>query len=129
MSLEEPAPQIDILAGYLRADQKDLKSFVEILATKLTDAFPDRVKVQRKGLPGTARPVVAITMTFAESQFVLENNKGQVSTRRRKMVRGVALNTDELRLDEWIDQLSAALVEESAHSERDRLALQTLLES
>ena len=129
MSIDESAPQIDILAGYLRADQKDLKSFVEILAKKLTDAFPDRVKVQRKGLPGTSRPVVSITITFAESQFVLDNNKGQVSTRRRKMVRGVALNTDELRLDVWIDQLSAALVDEAALNERDRVALQQLLEA
>ena len=68
-------------------------------------------------------------MTFAESQFVLDNNKGQVSTRRRKMVRGVALNTDELRLDAWIDQLSAALVEEAAQNERDRVALERVLEA
>jgi hypothetical protein len=127
--MEEPAPRIDILAGYLRADANDMKTFVEILAKKLTDSFPDRVKVQRKGLPGRSRPVVQITMTFVENQFVLDNNKGQVSTRRRKMVRGVALNTDELRLDAWIDQLSEALVDEAAHSERDRVALQTMLES
>ncbi len=129
MSIDESAPQIDILAGYLRADQHDLKAFVEILAKKLADAFPDRVKIQRKGLPGMSRPVVSITMTFLESQFVLDNNKGQVSTRRRKLVRGVALNTDELRLDEWIDQLSAALVDEAALSERDRVALQQMLEA
>jgi hypothetical protein len=41
----------------------------------------------------------------------------------------VALNTDELRLDAWIDQLSAALVDEAALNERDRVALQQMLEA
>jgi hypothetical protein len=124
----EPEPQLDLLAAALRADTADLKAFVEILARKLTDSFPSRVTVQRKGLPGTTRPVRSLAVTFAENQFELDNDKGQVATRRRRMVRGVALNTEELRLDAWIDQLSAALVEEAGHSENDRLALQQLLE-
>ena len=119
--------QIDILAGSLRADAGDMKTFVEILAKKLEDTFPNRVKIQRKGLPGTARPVVHLALSFSESQFELDNNKGQVSTRRRKMVRGVALNTEELSLDAWIDQLSAALIDEANRSEADRLALERML--
>jgi hypothetical protein len=130
VSLEQPEPQqLEILAASLRADASDLKAFVEILARKLTDSFPNRVTVQRKGLPGTSRPVRSLAVTFTENQFELDNDKGQVSTRRRRMVRGVALNTEELRLDAWIDQLSEALVDEAANSERDRLALQQLLES
>ncbi len=129
MSLEQPERyQLDVLASSLRADTADLKAFVEILARKLTDAFPSRVTVQRKGLRGTSRPVRSLTVSFSESQFELDNDQGQLSTRRRRMVRGVALSTDELRLDAWIDQLSEALVDEAANSERDRLALQQMLE-
>lgn len=119
--------QIDILAGSLRADAGDMKTFVEILARKLDDTFPNRVKIQRKGLPGRARPVVRLTLTFNESQFELDNNKGQVTTRRRKMVRGVALTTEELPLDTWIDQLSAVLIDEADKSQADRVALERLL--
>jgi hypothetical protein len=119
--------QIDVLAGSLRADAGDMKTFVEILAKKLEDTFPNRVRIQRKGLPGKARPVVHLALTFSESQFELDNNKGQVSTRRRKLVRGVALNTEELPLDAWIDQLSAVLVDEAGKSQADRIALERML--
>jgi hypothetical protein len=119
--------EIDILAGSLRADAGDMKAFVEVLAKKLEDTFPNRVKIQRKGLPGTSRPVVHLALTFSDSQFELDNNKGQVATRRRKMVRGVALTTEELPLDAWIDQLSACLVEEAGKSQADRMALERLL--
>ena len=119
--------QIDILAGSLRADAGDMKTFVEILAKKLEETFPNRVRIQRKGLPGTARPVVHLGLTLGESQFELDNNTRLVSTRRRKMVRGVALNTEELPLDIWIDQLSAALIDEAGKSQSDRMALERLL--
>jgi hypothetical protein len=119
--------QIDILAGALRADATDTKTFVEILAKKLDDTFPNRVKIQRKGLLGTARPVVHLALTFTETQFELDNNKGQVATRKRKLVRGVALTTEELPLDAWVDQLSAALIDEAGKSEADRMALERLL--
>jgi hypothetical protein len=104
-----------------------MKTFVEILARKLDDTFPNRVKIQRKGLPGTARPVVHLALTLTETQFELDNNKGQVATRKRKMVRGVALTTEELPLDAWIDQLSAALIDEAGKSQADRAALERLL--
>jgi hypothetical protein len=119
--------EIDILAGSLRADAGDMKTFVEILAKKLEDTFPSRVKIQRKGLPGRPRPVVHLSLNLGESQFELDNDKGQVATRRRKMVRGVALNTEELSLDGWIDQLSACLVDEAGRSQSDRMALERLL--
>ena len=124
---EPDSLQIDLLAGSLRADAGDMKAFVEILAKKLDDAFPNRVKIQRKGLPGTSRPVVQLALTVGECRFELDNDKGQVSTRCRKMVRGVALSTDELSLDAWIDRLSAALVEEAGKSQADRVALEQLL--
>ena len=119
--------EIDLLAGSLRADATDMKTFVEILARKVEDTFPNRVKVQRKGLPGTARPVVHLALTFGESQFELDNNKGDVATRRRKMVRGIALTTEDLPLDAWIEQLSACLVDEADKSQADRMALERLL--
>ena len=121
--------EIDTLAGSLRADTTDMKMFVEVLATKLEDTFPGRAKIQRKGLPGRPRPVVHLALTFGESQFELDNDKGQVTTRRRKMVRGIALTTEELPLDAWIQQLSASLVNEANRSQADRMALERLLGS
>ena len=90
---------LDTLAASLRADTDDLKIFVEVLAQKLTDALPGRVVVQRKGLRGRSRPVRRLELIVGESRFELDNDQGLVQTRRRALVRGVALSTEELPLD------------------------------
>ena len=44
-----PASNFDLLAASLRADAADLKTFMEVLATKLSDALPNMVRVEREG--------------------------------------------------------------------------------
>ena len=123
----DDGPELDTLAASLRADSGDLKVFVELLARKLADAFPGRVELQRKGLPGRSRPVRHLALTLGETLFELDSAGGTVAARRRKLVRGVALSTEELPLDRWLDELAAALLAEARRSEQDRLALERLL--
>ena len=123
-------PDFDLVAASLRADSSDLETFVEALATKLEASFPGHVKVERKGsrfVPG-ARPVRRISVPLGDSTFELEHDGGRVSCSRRAVVRGIALRTEEMPLDEWIDALSAALVSEAGSSESAREALRKLLQ-
>jgi hypothetical protein len=48
-------------------------------------------------------------------------------TTRRNVVRGIALKTEELPVESWIDELSGKLVDEAGQSEHARLALQKML--
>ena len=123
----DDGPELDTIAASLRADTGDLKLFVELLARKLADAFPGRVELQRKGLPGRGRPVRHLALTLGETRFELASDGGTVTARRRRLVRGVALATEELPLDRWLDELAAALLAEARRSEQDRLALERLL--
>jgi hypothetical protein len=52
-----------------------------------------------------------------------------VACRRRTVVRGIALKSEELDVGAWVDALSADLVDEAARSERARIALQGLLDT
>ena len=124
--MEEPARDFDLLAASLRADATDLKAFVEAFATKLEGAFPDHVEVDRGGLFGGKR-VRRLAVDVGEQRYELEHDDGRVGTRRRTIVRGIALRNEELPLDEWIDDLSRRLVEEAGRSERGRVALERLL--
>ena len=123
----DDGPELDTLAASLRADSGDLKVFVELLARKLADAFPGRVELQRKGLPGRGRPVRQLALTLGETRFELDHDAGAVAARRRRLVRGVALSTEELPLERWLDELAAALLAEARRGEQDRLALERLL--
>ena len=118
----------DLLAASLRADAGDTKVFVEALAAKLTGAFPERTRVERGGFLGGKR-VQRISVELGDERFDLEHDRGRVACIRRSIVRGIALKSEEVALDEWIDELSRRLVEEAGRSERGRVALERMLET
>jgi hypothetical protein len=122
-------PDIDLVAASLRADAADLEAFVEALATKLEAALPDQVQVERRGgLLGGNKRVRRIEVTVGDQRYEAEHERGRLTCRRRSVVRGIALKTQELDLDAWIAALSQDLLEESERSERGRQALARLLE-
>jgi hypothetical protein len=124
------ASEFDLLAASLRADLGDLKAFVEALATKLTTSFPDRVEVEREGggfLGRGIKHVRRMSVRLGDSEYRLEHQGGRVVTTRRNVVRGIALKTEELPVESWIDELSGKLVDEAGQSEHARLALQKML--
>jgi hypothetical protein len=118
----------DLLAASLRADATDLRAFVEALATKLELSFPERTQVARGGRLLGPKRVRKVTVDLGEGRYELEHSDGAVTTRRRTVVRGISLKSEELGLDEWIDDLSEQLVAEADKSERGRAALERLLE-
>jgi hypothetical protein len=116
----------DLLAASLRADARDLRTFVEALATKLEGAFPERVRIER-GNRFSGRRVKRIDVELGDDRYELEHDDGRVGCRRRNVVRGIALKNEELDVDAWIDAISRELVAEAERSERGRTALERLL--
>lgn len=120
------ASDFDELAASLRADAADLRAFVEALAAKLQASFPDRTRIERGGFLGNKR-VRRIECELGEDCYVVEQDGGRVTTRRSKVVRGIALKNEDLPLAEWIDALSRELVGEAERSGQGRAALERLL--
>lgn len=119
----------ELLAASLRADAGDTHSFVEALARKLADALPQRVQVERGGgLFSHNHPVRRVAVNLGEWEYLLSAEPGgALSAARTHTVRGIALKSEPLGVDEWIDALSAELVALAEHSARDQAALQRLL--
>lgn len=119
----------ELLASSLRADAGDLKAFTEALATKLEGALPAQTRVERKGggLFSKEKRVHHITVDLGDYRYELIAEGGRVEPRRCKAVRGIVLKTEQLPLDQWIDDLSRMLTEEAQRSEQARIALQRLL--
>lgn len=122
------ASQFDLLAASLRADAVDLKAFVEALAVKLDASFPQRVQIERKGGRfGGEQRVRRIGVTLGDNEYELRSEDGQITCQRRNVVRGIALKTEPLSLEQWIDSLAGGLVDEAGKSESDRVALERML--
>jgi len=120
------AGSFELLAASLRADARDLDAFVEALAAKLTAAFPQSTRVERKGFRGGGR-VRALDVELGEHRYRLSVQSGRPASSRARTVRGIVLKNEELDLDEWIESLARDLAESAEQSERGRVALERLL--
>ena len=116
----------DLLAASLRADVSDLHTLVPVLGTKLAQALPSRVSLHHGGFFGNG-PLDAFAVELGEWRFGLRTEHGQPLAERIHTVRGIALKTESIPLEEWIDALSAALAALATSSARDRAALLRLL--
>src|SRR4051812_47595803 len=117
------AGDFDLLAASLRADAGDVDAFFDVLVGKLADVLPDQVEVERGGLLGRGAPR-AVAVTLGDRRYEAERERRAITCRRRTIVRGIALKSEDLDLGGWIDALSADLVDQAASSERARVALE-----
>lgn len=122
----EPVGDFDLLAAALRADMSDMPAWMAALATKLAGALPDRVAIQHGGWLGNG-PVNGVTADLGSWRYSLRMEHGRPLGERMHIVRGIALKTEPLPLDAWIDGLSAALAELAESSARERAAIMRLL--
>lgn len=119
----------DMVAAGLRADAADLNAFVEALAVKLEGALPGRVTIARQGgLFSRSKGVREISVDMGDSRYNLVSNGGRIETTRRNEVRGIAIKSEPLELDEWIAALSRELEAAARESADGRQALERLLE-
>jgi hypothetical protein len=120
----------DLSAASLRASSGDMRTFVEVLADKLDQALPGRVKVQRRAarLLSKQKHVTAIELDLGETRYLLAAQDGAVEARCATAVRGIVLKSSVVSLDTWIDALLKELANEAQTSEQARLALEQLLE-
>ena len=106
----------------------DTAAFLEALAARLEGALPGQVDVERKGrLFGGAKRVRRIAVRLGDTHYDIAAEGGAVEARRRSVVRGIALKSETLGVDAWIDALSRDLLALAEQSDRGRAALERLL--
>ena len=121
----------DLLASSLRADAADLDGFFPALAARLEGAMPPgRARVQRrsKSLFNREKVVQAIEVDMGDKTYACtRGGRGGVQASCRTVVRGIALSTQEMQLDAWIDALSADMATEAQASAEARERLDRML--
>jgi hypothetical protein len=73
-------------------------------------------------------PIDGLAVDLGTWRFALRLEYGRPLAERTHMVRGIALKTETLALDAWIDALTEALAALAATSDRERTAILRLLE-
>jgi len=126
--LSEPL-QVEMFAASLRADTTDLKAFLEALAAKLEGSLPNQTQVMRQSsLFSREHPVKEIAVTLGDSQYrIVRERQGPIMTSRTKVVRGIVLKSDQIPMEQWIEELATGLAQESTRSAQARAALERFL--
>lgn len=122
-------PRVELIAAALRRDLADLDLYAHFLQNTLEEALPDGLlEVERRqsvgdrlrGRPGS---VMSLSVTLADRRYVLHPHRGAPRAEIIHVVRGLALDHDDVPLDTWITRLAAAL---NTHAEGNARAAQAL---
>ena len=125
--LSEPM-RTELYAASLRADKTDLKTFLEALAVKLEGSLPDYTRVTRQGMFSREHPVKEVAVSLGEYQYRIGREKqGPLVAVRSHVVRGIVLKTEQVPVDQWIEELSEALAQLAGQSAQTRIALERFL--
>jgi hypothetical protein len=129
LSLGNEGLGFEVLASSLRADLSDTKAFLAALAEKLGGALPQQCAVEWKGggLFSKEKHVHRVTVELGENRYAIEHAGHGVRASRARVVRGISLKTEELPVDQWIDDLSRDLAAHAARNAQARMALERLL--
>lgn len=122
-------PRVELIAAALHRDLADLDMYANFLQNTLEAALPvGLLEVERRqsvsdrlrGRPGS---VVSLSVLLEDRRYVLHPHRGAPRAEIVHVVRGLALDHDDVPLDAWITRLAAAL---SAHAQGNARAAQAL---
>ncbi|HUW99195.1 MAG TPA: hypothetical protein VMV40_10245 [Acidiferrobacter sp.] len=121
----------DLHAAWIRRAETDLHAFLEALATRLEQALPGRVQVERKreSLLKANKHVAGIVVQTDNSRYLLDVHMRDMRTSRQHEVRGIVLKNESLPLDLWLAALENDLRALSGTMEHARGILHDFLTS
>jgi hypothetical protein len=98
----------DQLAAGMALDLSNIEGFLGHLAQGLTQAVPQQVRVEASG-----GRVHGIEVMLEPDGFLLRRDGQHVVCQYKKLVRGIALKTKDLPLQQWVEMLSQALARQA----------------
>ncbi len=97
-----PDPDLDAVTASLHLDAADIAVYFQVFCSKLQDAVPGAVQVQREGgMFKKEHPIRKITVRAGEDVFEAELKGGQVACRHAHAVRGIVLRSEDLGFEAW----------------------------
>jgi len=115
------------VAGALEQEYlKDQGFFLELLAKTLQSAIPDDTEIRTRGF--IKKTLAGVFVTLDGNRYGFEKSEhGSVFATRMRIVRGISLKTEEIPVDQALQELSVGLEQKAARSANARAALAGML--
>jgi hypothetical protein len=116
-----------VAAAFERQYAAEGRAFLESLAEKLLRVLPGESEVKRGGLFGSG-PVRFVRIQLGDDRYALEDpGRGPLRATRTRVVRGIALKTEELQVEQWVTEFGERLEQRAGSSAAARAALSRLV--
>jgi hypothetical protein len=120
--------RVGVSAALAKSYAEDEREFLAVLGSLMESAFGTETRVDRRGFFGGGA-IQRIVIPLGDYTYVIEDpGRGPLSAARKRVVRGVALKSEEMQVPEWIDALGAAIEARATTSQRARDALAKLID-
>lgn len=121
---EQDWVKVGVAAELAKQYAADQRALLDNLATMLESAFPGETLVIRKGGLFSKKNIAAIKVRFGEYSYNLEDpGRGPLKASQTKIVRGIALKTEEIPVEDWLVVLGEELETHTRNHARAREAL------
>ncbi len=101
------------IAAGMALDLANMETFLAQLANTLSTGFSEHTRIQANG-----RVVMTIEIDLPPDVFIAKRDGRQVLAQHKRVVRGIALKTSTLALDQWVQMLTDALAEHANENAR-----------
>jgi len=124
----DPAVKLGVSANLARYYATEGRGLLSPLATLLQNTLGERVELHMAGGFLSKKVLSGVAFTLGEWRYALEDaggdpKSGPLVAKRMRIVRGVALKTDELPVAQWLEEVGLALEVEAQNNEAAHAAL------
>lgn len=120
--------QMGVAGALSRELQEDHELFVQYFAQALQRAFPNEAELRYEGGFLAKKRLAGVSIKLGDDIYsVFKPAKAQIETTRTHVVRGIALKTEPIPIDQWLHEISKQLESRVGKDSQARTALATAL--
>lgn len=121
---EQEWVRVGVAGAMARQYAADQRQFLEELARMLESALPGEAEVGYRGGLFSRKTVQRVSVTLGDNRYTLEDpGRGPLRALRTHVVRGIALKSEPLPVEQWLEELGAGLDQLAATNAAAREAL------
>lgn len=124
----DPLVKVGIAGALEKELQGDHATFVQFLASAFERAFPNQTELKFEGGFLAKKRLAGLSIRLGDDAYALiKPRNGPLQANRTHVVRGIALKTEPLTVDEWMREVSIRLETQVAQDQDARSALAAAL--
>ncbi|HVT11350.1 MAG TPA: hypothetical protein VHE55_03715 [Fimbriimonadaceae bacterium] len=107
---DDPMVKMGVAGALSRELRQDHEMFIQSFARMLQAAFPNEAQLRYEGGFLSKKRLAGVSIQLGDDLYSLvKPSKGPLESTRTHVVRGIALKTEPIPVDQWLAEISAAI--------------------